>query len=237
MRVGPYQLVSLLGQGGTGQVWEARHVTSGVRVALKRLTAGSGDAKRVASAVDEARVMSTLHHPNVVGLLESGDDHEVPWLALELVEGMSAAALLASGARLSEPVGAYVACGVARALEAAHSARGAEGQLLGLVHRDVTPGNVLLGFDGSVKLGDFGIAWAKERVQQTTVGIVKGTPAWMAPEQSTAGSIDARADIFSLGCVLHALISGESPLAGENRLVDLLAGVALPSCRRCCPHR
>ena len=103
----------------------------------------------------------------------------------------------------------------------------ADGRALGIVHRDVSPGNVLVGWNGDVKLTDFGIAFARDRTAQTAAGHVKGTMAFMAPEQLMQGEIDGRTDLFALGCVLHLLLTGDSPLSGEHALADLVAGKPL----------
>jgi serine/threonine protein kinase len=112
---------------------------------------------------------------------------------------------------------------VAYALSHAHEARGPDGQPLGIVHRDVKPANILVSYDGDVKLGDFGIAFARDRTQRTEVGIAKGTREFMSPEQWMAGEVDARSDVFALGCVLYALLTGQSPM-GQTRAQELLEG-------------
>ena len=109
-------------------------------------------------------------------------------------------------------------------MEHAHRARGEDGELLGIVHRDVSPNNVLVAWTGEVKLGDFGIAFVRDRVGATQAGTTKGKPSYMAPEQITRGGMDARTDLFALGCTLHAMVAGTSPLSGEDRMADLLAG-------------
>jgi serine/threonine protein kinase len=100
----------------------------------------------------------------------------------------------------------------------------AQGQALRIVHRDVSPENVLVSWAGDVKLSDFGIALAEGRLEKTADGVMKGKLAYMAPEQATGGAVDARADVFSLGCVLHMLVAGDSPLARDTALAQLLGG-------------
>ncbi|HVE85388.1 MAG TPA: serine/threonine-protein kinase [Myxococcales bacterium] len=231
--LGRYQLIRQIGRGGMAEVWEARaQGDRGFtrRVAVKRLTATGPAMERM--FVDEARLASRLHHPNVVAVLDFGVADGVPFQVLEYVDGLDAEALrkLAEERGALAPVAAalHVAAEVARGLDHAHRARGEDGRLLGLVHRDVSPNNVLVAWTGEVKLGDFGIAFARDRGEATEAGMTKGKLSYMAPEQMTRGELDARTDIFGLGCALHALVTGASPLAGENRMADLLAGQPLP---------
>jgi len=125
----------------------------------------------------------------------------------------------------------HVCTQVAHALHYAHEAKDAQGHALNIVHRDVSPDNILISWDGDVKLSDFGIALATGRAEKTAQGMTKGKLAYMAPEQATGGTVDARADIFSLGCVLHRLVAGESPMASEEALARLLTGKLLLSHR------
>ena len=128
------------------------------------------------------------------------------------------------GERIPVDVALYVATEVAHALAHAHEATADRGERLGIVHRDVKPSNVLLSRAGEVKLGDFGIAIARERAWRTTGDVARGTPSYMAPEQLFGGVIDARTDVFALGCCLHALLTGQSPMADPTTRVALLAG-------------
>src|SRR5205814_1377532 len=112
--------------------------------------------------------------------------------------------------------------------EVAHALHHAHTSPARIVRRDVSPQNILDSWTGDVKLTDFGIAFAKGRIEKTTAGVTKGKPSYMAPEQATRGDVDARTDVFALGCVLHALITGKSPLAGEDKMADLLTGIELP---------
>ncbi|HZN91815.1 MAG TPA: serine/threonine-protein kinase, partial [Myxococcales bacterium] len=231
--LGRYQLIREIGRGGMAEVWEARALGDRGftrRVAVKRLTASGSEMERM--FVDEARIASRLHHANVVPVLDFGVAEGVPFQVLEYVDGLDADALQAlARARASGiPVACalHVAAEVARGLDHAHQARGDDGELLGIVHRDVSPNNILVAWTGEVKLSDFGIAFARDRGAATEAGTTKGKPCYMAPEQITRGTLDPRTDLFALGCVLHALVAGESPMAGEDRMADLLAGKPLP---------
>jgi hypothetical protein len=176
--------------------------------------------------LDEARIASHLHHANIVAVLDYGIAGGLPFQVLELVDGLDLQSALALGAPLPPELALYVCTEVAYALSHAHEARAPDGQPLGIVHRDVKPANILVSYDGGVKLGDFGIAFARDRLQRTEVGIAKGTREFMSPEQWVAGEVDARSDVFSLGCVLYALITGASPM-GRTRAQELLEGQEL----------
>jgi Protein kinase domain len=145
---------------------------------------------------------------------------------LELVDGLDLQSALELGKPLPLELALHVCTEVAHALSHAHEARAPDGQTLGIVHRDVKPANILVSYDGDVKLGDFGVAFARDRVQRTEVGIAKGTREFMSPEQWVAGEVDARSDVFSLGCVLYALLTGGSPM-GRTRAQELLEGQEL----------
>ncbi len=155
-----------------------------------------------------------------------------PFLALELVEGMSAAEALQRARERRTPVphavALAIAVDVARALHHAHTAEGDDGRPLRIVHRDVKPSNVLLSWTGDVKLTDFGIARAEGRVSKTTEGFTRGTPDYMAPEQVASSHVDARTDVFGLGCTLATLLTGKSPLHDRDAVVRLLGGAPLP---------
>ena len=176
--------------------------------------------------LDEARIASHLHHANIVSVLDYGIADGLPFQVLELVGGLDLQSALALGGPLPPELALHVCTEVAYALGHAHEAHAPDGQPLGIVHRDVKPANILVSYDGDVKLGDFGIAFARDRLQRTEVGIAKGTREFMSPEQWVAGEVDARTDLFSLGCVLYALITGDSPM-GRTRAEALLEGQEL----------
>lgn len=220
-----------------GEVWEAE-VTGEQgfhrRVAIKRMVDAEGRGASFARMfLDEAKIASQLHHANIVAVLDFGLADGAPFQVLEYVDGLDAHDLLSLSLEASKPLpvglALHICTEVAHALHHAHQARGKGGEKLSIVHRDVTPANILVSWAGDVKLSDFGIAFAHGRLERTVTGVAKGKPAYMAPEQAVAGDIDPRTDVFALGCVLHTLVSeGHSPLAGENRLTDLLAGIELP---------
>lgn len=233
---GRYRTVRRIGSGGMAEVLEAVSVgESGFsrRVAIKRiLREHAADESFARMFLDEARIASQLHHASIVAVLDYGMLDGVPFQVLEFVDGLDAAKLQERGSErgLPMPVGValHVCREVAHALQHAHEATSDDGQPLGVVHRDVNPKNILVSWGGDVKLTDFGIAIARGRAEKTMAGQAKGTLAYMAPEQATAGDVDPRTDLFSLGCVLHALLTGRSPMSGEDRLAALLSGSEVP---------
>ncbi len=231
-----YQLGASLGRGGMAEVHEAVAVGAhgfSRRVAIKRLLPElGGDDMLVRSFLDEARIASRLHHAGIVSILDYGVVDDRPFQVLELVDGKDAAFLerraRARGKAVPVDVALYVITQVAHALHHAHTATDEQGVSLGIVHRDVKPSNILVSRSGDVKLGDFGIALARERASKTTTFVQKGTPSFMAPEQLVGGVIDARTDVFALGLSLCALLEGKSPLAIEGARAALLGGSELP---------
>lgn len=181
--------------------------------------------------LDEALLSSRIQHPNVVHVEELGQHHDVHFLAMEFVHGCSLSqlqrALLGRGRRLAPAFAARIAMHVADALHAAHETRDEQGRLLDVVHRDVTPENVLLSYSGHVKLIDFGIAKAYGRRHRTQDGLLKGKFRYMAPEQALGKSVDRRVDIYQLGIVLWEMLTLRR-LFDAERDADLLQSVQHP---------
>jgi serine/threonine protein kinase len=209
-----YRLAGLIKRGGTAEVHDAYLMGEHGferRVALKKLLPDtSGDEGFSRSFIDEARLASQLHHAGIVSILDFGVMDDQPFMVLERVDGEDLESLLA---RSAIPLAAaiHVATEIAHALAHAHRAKDASGRPLGIVHRDVSPENVLLSWEGDVKLTDFGIAFARRRIEATKIGVTKGKLAYMAPEQMRGDAVDARADLFALGCLLHELVAGKPP--------------------------
>lgn len=205
------------------------------RVAIKRVLPELLDDTAVRRMfLDEARIVSRLHHGNIVQVIDYGTIDGTEFLAMEYVDGMDArkAVRVASSLGTPMPVGvaAYVVAQVAHALDYAHELRDDRGVQLGIVHRDVTPQNVLLSWTGDVKLSDFGIALAEGRDERTATGIVKGKVGFIAPEQLAGGDVTGAADVFALGATLHALLTGQSPWSDAlpGRGADLRVDTELP---------
>jgi serine/threonine protein kinase len=210
-----YRIVSKLGEGGMGVVYEAEDLTLGRHVALKFCTSGREDERLRANLLKEARAASSLSHPNIAHIYEfvenPGGD---PFIAMELVSGANLRRIL-SERRLSVEETLKVATGVASALAEAHRH--------GLIHRDIKPGNIQITSAGEVKVLDFGIARtatprdARHATAATvTLEGFSGTPLYMSPEQASGELVDARSDLFSLGVVLYECLAGTSPFEAES---------------------
>jgi serine/threonine protein kinase len=201
---GRYRLSSLLGVGGMARVYLASDRVLERQVAVKVLTPPYGqDPVFVERFQREARSAAGLSHPNVVAVFDSGSDADQHYLVMEYVAGPSLAQLLHRQGRLAPRRAVELAIQVCAALAAAHAQ--------GLVHRDVKPANVLVGPDGRVKVTDFGIAKAAAATTLTGTGTVLGTAAYLSPEQAQGRPVDARSDLYSLGCVLYELLCGTPP--------------------------
>jgi serine/threonine protein kinase len=217
----PMKLARLaeIARGGMGSVELARVEDGRLKgqiVAVKRLHPNiASDPQFVSMFLDEAWLTAALHHVNVVAVAAWGDDDRGMFLAIEFVQGVSLQRLLKESKvnkeMFAERTVANLCSQICAGLTAAHHLRGDDGAMLGLVHRDLTPGNVLVTFDGLVKIVDFGIAKAEERISHTRTGTLKGKPAYMAPEQARGGKVDARADIFSFGVLMFELLAGRRP--------------------------
>ncbi len=215
-QLGRYRIERRLGVGGMAEVhlaWQSGPGGFERRVALKQpLPHITEDPALLAAFLDEARLASSVQHPCIAQILEVGRDGSSYFMAMEYVDGLSLRALLRA---IKEPVPLDRALAVMdsllRALECAHRATDAHGHLLKLVHRDVTPANLLVSSDGDVKLVDFGIALAATRLQVTRVGAVKGTAAYMSPEQRAGKDVDHRSDVFGAGLLLFEMLATHRP--------------------------
>jgi eukaryotic-like serine/threonine-protein kinase len=215
---GRYQLGSLLGAGGMASVHLATDRVLQRQVAVKVLSPPDAqDPLFVERFRREARAAARLSHPNIVSVFDSGSDAGLHYLVMEYVPGESLAQLLQRQGPLAPRRAAELAVQVCAALAAAHAQ--------GLVHRDVKPGNVLIGADGRVKVADFGIVKASALMTLTGTGTVLGTAAYLSPEQARGGPVDARADLYGLGCVLYELLTGSPPfgLGADSAQVAIAA--------------
>jgi serine/threonine-protein kinase len=218
-RFGPYRVLESLGRGGMGEVHLAVHTPSdGVErlVALKRLRRDLGADKRFARMfLDEMRIATRVSHPNVCRVLDAGRIDGVAYLAMDLLVGMPLSGLLAHARASTDPQlhesWPYVVCRIGadacEGLHAAHELRDARGELLGVVHRDVSPDNLFVGFDGVTRVIDFGIASATEKLHRTATGELRGKIAYASPERLADQSVDRRTDVFSMGAVLWEAIA------------------------------
>ena len=230
---GRYTLHKRLGRGGMAEVFHA--TVDGPNgfsraVAVKRiLPEYSSDEWFSRMIADEARIVSRLNHPNIVQVLETDKVDGSWYIAFELVEGTDLFHLLehlyTRGVRMPAEFACYVVAEIAAALDHAHSRRDDQGNLLGIVHRDVSPQNVLISWLGEVKLGDFGIARAAERLAETQAGTIKGKVYYMSPEQARGEVVDHRSDLFSAGILLYELLCTE-PMYDADDQLQLLETVA-----------
>jgi serine/threonine protein kinase len=242
---GPYELVRRLGVGGMAEVYVARaRSVAGFEkvVALKTIHARfSEDPEFTQLLVEEANITAQLSHRNIVQVIDLGVVDDTHFIAMELVDGLDLSRLLTitreRRIRISPRVAAYVCREVCDGLEHAHRKLGPDGKPLRIVHRDVSPPNILVSNAGEVKITDFGIAKASLRAVKTGTGVVKGKYAYMAPEQAKALAVDHRADLFALGCVLYELATGRPvyPDAALPIMLDRVARVVFEPASRVRP--
>ncbi|CAN5128266.1 hypothetical protein BH11MYX1_BH11MYX1_13960 [soil metagenome] len=212
-KLGKYELLMPLAAGGMARIYIGRSTGIGSferHVVLKLITPErERDETAVQMFLDEARLAASLNHQNVAQVFEVGEDLGIHYLPMEYVHGQDLRALLAKagsqGTRIPLELALTVVAGAAAGLNHAHERRAADGTPLGIVHRDVSPSNLMIGYDGSVKLLDFGIAKATARSVQTQSGIIKGKFAYMSPEQCRGRDVDRRSDVFSLGIILYEI--------------------------------
>ena len=213
--VSRYTLLAKIATGGMAEIWLARQ--AGPRgfekvVVIKRIIdAYSQDAEFVEMFLDEARIAAQLNHPNIVQIYDLGEHAGAWYIAMEYLGGEHLSAIVRSALkankRLPIPLAVKMISLAAEGLGHAHQKLGPNGQPLHIVHRDVSPQNVVVTYEGQLKVVDFGIAKAATRVSHTTSGLVKGKMGYMAPEQARGLPIDARADLYSLGVVLYEMVT------------------------------
>jgi serine/threonine protein kinase len=226
-----YRLGERIGAGGMAEVFRAHTVgTQGFErlVAIKRvLPHWSANPHYAEQFVNEARIMASLRHPNVVAVWDfARDDEQRLFLVMELVEGVALSRLACTGP-VPLPVAVYIACEMLRGLGHVHDRMDDDGNPLGLVHHDLSANNVLLSWDGAVKISDFGLAKAYAGTSGEDSGAY-GTPGYMSPEQINGGTIDRRSDLFAAGVILYALLTGTMPFGGTNRIQLDLAVLCQP---------
>ncbi|MCA9594463.1 MAG: serine/threonine protein kinase [Myxococcales bacterium] len=229
-RLDRYELLAPIAQGGMAQVWVARltgHHGFERLVAIKTiLSQHAADPRFQRMFLDEARIIANIHHPNVAQILDLGEQVDLLYLVLEWIEGDSVSALRrvvhGSGEKLPLGIVLRIVSDTLNGLHAAHEVKSPDGTLLGVVHRDVSPANVLVSHTGEVKVIDFGVAKAVDRLsEETSAGVIKGKVAYMAPEQALGRDVDRRADIWAAGVMLYQLLSGRTPYEGDNQLATL----------------
>ena len=235
-RLGPYEILALLGVGGMGEVWRARDTRLGRDVAVKVLPQDFvADADRLRRFEQEARTLATINHPNILAIFDTGTHGGAPYLVSEILEGHTLREVMRAGP-LSSRKAIDHAQQIAQGLAAAHGKN--------IVHRDLKPENVFVTRDGRVKILDFGLAKLRTQdlkasvqnskppansstqtvlLDQTDSGAVMGTPSYMAPEQARGDSVDQRADLFAFGCVLYEMLSGQRPFKRDTAIATMAA--------------
>jgi TonB family protein len=232
---GQYELTELIATGGMAEVYRAR--MQGVEgfqkiVAIKRILPHLTDNEEfVRMFVDEAKVAAQLQHPNIIHIYDLGKIERSYFIAMEYIDGRDLRSILRTleekRARLPLGLALFITSRLAAALDYAHRKHDLQGKAMTLVHRDISPQNVLISYDGDIKLCDFGIAKAASKASHTRAGALKGKLQYMSPEQAWGKDIDSRSDIFSLGLVLYEMLTGRKGFAGDSEL-SILEQVRTP---------
>ena len=220
---GRYRLVKLVGTGGMGSVWEAMDERLQRPVAVKQLHAQLGlspEETELANqrAMREARITARLHHRHAVPVFDVVEHQGRPCLIMQFLPSMALSAVLRQGGPLQNDEAAQVGAQISSALAAAHA--------VGIVHRDVKPGNILIADDGAALITDFGISHAMGDTTLTATGLVHGTPAFLAPEVARGSESTFASDVFSLGSTLYAALEGAPPFGSDSNAIVLLHRVA-----------
>jgi len=236
-----YELLCTVARGGMAHVWlgrfKGKHGFEKLVAVKTILPEHALDARFRNMFLDEARIASGIEHPHVAKILDLGEWRECLYLVMEYVDGDSLSRLRRSiekrGHKLPLPIALRVLADVCAGLHAAHELRGEDGALLGVVHRDVSPQNVLIPTNGVSKLIDFGVAKARHRLgEETSAGFAKGKSRYMSPEQALAKPVDRRADLFAVGAMAYEMFAGAAPYDGPNdmaRLHALITGIDITS--------
>jgi serine/threonine protein kinase len=223
---GPYQLLERVAVGGMAEVFRAKR--TGVEgfekvVAVKRILSHLSDNKEfVDMFIDEAKMVAGLAHPNVAQIFDLGKHEKNYWIAMEYVHGRDLRTIMRRarehGLRIPLDISTYVVSKVCAALEYAHRKKDDKGQPMLIVHRDISPQNILISFEGDVKLTDFGIAKAASKASTTDKGALRGKLLYMSPEQAWGKPMDKRSDVFSLGIVFYEMLTEQKPFLGTSEM-------------------
>ncbi|MBS2027568.1 MAG: protein kinase [Deltaproteobacteria bacterium] len=245
LRLGRYEILERIGRGGMAEVYKARLAGAlGVekRVAVKRiLPEAFTDPHFVKLFVREARLSTRLQHPNLIQVFEFAQEERELFLAMELIEGCDLRKVLNAQRQLGKPMPTEIALcvihGVLQGLEFAHRLTDEQGAPLNVVHRDLSPSNVLLSYAGAVKVADFGVAHV-DGPEKSDANLLKGKVSYMAPEQLTGKGVDARTDVFAAACVLYEMLAGEPVYSGKvtPKLVRQVARGEVPTVRNAIPY-
>jgi len=227
-RLGPYEILELIGRGGMGEVYRAVDSRLGRQVAVKVLPSHLADnPEALARFRREARAVAALSHPNIVAIFDIGTQAETPYVVTELLDGHTLRTRLHDGVKLSLEETLRISVALAEGLAAAHEK--------GIIHRDLKPENVFLTTTGAVKILDFGLAAGEQGAPLlhdgmtrgealTEPGILIGTIGYMSPEQLKGGALSTATDVFSAGCVMFEMLAGEMPFQRDNA-IEIIAAV------------
>lgn len=223
---GKYFLTDRIAVGGMAEIYKAK--TFGVNgfektLAIKKILANfSADKEFTAMLTDEAKLVVSLSHPNIVQIYDLGRVGSDYFISMEFIDGVNLRELINRGQEIGKQiptdVAIYLASEICKGLDYAHNKRGVDGKSFGIVHRDVSPHNILVSFEGDVKIVDFGIAKAVMNVSTTQMGTLKGKVTYMSPEQAVGKPVDHRTDVFSCGIVLYELLSFERLFSGDSQI-------------------
>lgn len=204
-----FEIKELIATGGMAAIYKAVQTSLDRVVAIKVLHGHlAQDPNFIQRFEREAKAAANLKHENIVNIIDFGKDEEVYFIAMEYVEGRSLKDLITRVKVFPLEVVMTIATDICKGLEHAHER--------GVTHRDIKPANILIGYDGTVKIADFGLAQAQDLTSITVTGAIVGTPAYMSPEQAAGRKVDVRSDIFSMGIILYEMLTGEKPFPGEN---------------------
>jgi serine/threonine protein kinase len=204
-----FEIKELIATGGMAAIYKAIQVSLDRVVAIKILHGHLAQDKNFITRFErEAKAAANLKHENIVNIIDFGQAEDVYFIAMEYVEGKSLKDLIVTIKFVPHDIAMVIAHNISQGLNHAHQK--------GVVHRDVKPANVLIGYDGTVKIADFGLAQAQDLTSITVTGSIVGTPAYMSPEQAAGKKVDHRSDIFSLGVVIYEMLTGVKPFGGEN---------------------
>lgn len=229
-KFGRYFLLDHIAQGGMAEIYRARLAApdgAGRLMVIKRIQAGFGtNTEFLQMFRAETRVTMGLNHPNIVQLYDYGEEQSQPYIVMEWVDGKNLRQFMSRFGETKQAfpieLAAYIVEQAAGGLHYAHNFKDKiSGQALQIVHRDISPQNILISFEGTVKIIDFGIAKAATNAESTRAGVIKGKPSYLAPEQISGDPLDGRCDLFALGTVLWELLTGKKLFAGENDLAVL----------------
>ncbi|MBI4924523.1 MAG: serine/threonine protein kinase [Bdellovibrio sp.] len=230
-KFGRYFLLDHIAQGGMAEIFRARFASvegAGRIIVIKRIQTGYGaNTDFLNMFKSEIKVTMSLNHSNIVQVYDFGEEQGQPYIAMEFVDGKSLRQCLARTAETRQffpiELSAYIIGQIAQGLGYAHSFKDKlTGQSLNIVHRDISPQNILISYDGTVKIIDFGIAKVATRAAELTrAGVIKGKPSYLSPEQINGDTLDGRSDVFGLGIVFWELLTGKKLFAGENDLAVL----------------